>query len=128
MKWEESSSRWRSPFAPGIAMALEMNSFDMISHVVNTTENAIAACPFADYARIMLRFVSGKILLARKPTPRGLSASWVATEERLGVSLVVFSEVTASSEHCSRSASWISATPCPLWIHEAIQVKVSMAR
>ena len=97
-------------------------------HVVNATEDAVAALPLAYYARIVLCFMSGEVLLAREAAAGGLSASGIATEERLGVSLVVLPEIASSSEHGARSAARISATPCPFWVHEAVEVEVRMSR
>lgn len=88
-----------------------MNTPDVILHIVHSTKDATAPGPFARNARVMLRFVPGSVLSARKPSLRGLRTAFVPTEEVLAVSVEMSPEVAATAEDNLRGTAWVCASP-----------------
>lgn len=62
----------------------------------------------------MLLLVSQAVLFAGKAAAGRLRAAVVATEERFGVSLVVFAKIATSTEGRPRSTATVGASPSPV--------------
>jgi hypothetical protein len=75
-----------------------MDSSDVIFHVIHSAEDTITALPFAHNFRVVLRFMSCAIFLARKSPFRRLWATIVTTKQIFIVAVKVFAEVTGSGE------------------------------
>ena len=104
--------------------ALPMNAPDMVLHVVDPAEDPLTAVPFAVDARVVLRLVAGAILLAAEAALGGLGAVFVAAEEVLAVPLVVLAQIAAASEVCAGGAAGEGASPCAVWVLQAVVVQV----
>lgn len=102
----------------------EMDSLYMVSHIIHPTKNSMTTLPVTINPRIMLGLMPSQIFLAREPAPRRLRAVEMPAEKRLGVSLVVFSEIAAAREDGFGGAAWVGAAPCSIGIWDANGMQV----
>ena len=88
-----------------------MDPTHMVLHVVDSAEDAPAAIPLTDDARIVLRLMASSVLFAGEATLLGLWTPFMAAEKMLAMAVEMLPQVTSTPELGLRCAAWMRAAP-----------------
>ena len=102
-----------------------LTALHMVSHVINSTEDSVAAVPLTWNSWIVLGLVPRSILLATETAFPRLRTVLVPTEKVLAVPMEVLAQVAGPHKYRFRVATRVGAAPCTLVIVEgSVLVKI----